>query len=73
MEGGGAKVVRKSFTISELDLAVIKTAVRRCGFFSDSEALRAIIKYFAENAPCLKAPRAEEPKDRIDSILLKGR
>jgi hypothetical protein len=73
MAEDGAKTVKKSFTISELDLAVIKTAVRRCGFLSDSEALRAIIKHFAETAPCLKAPPPEEPKGRIDDVLLKGR
>ena len=73
MAEDGVKVVRKSFTISEIDLVVIKTAVRRCGFFSDSEALRAIIKYFAENAPCLKAPPREEPHGKIDDLIMKGR
>ena len=73
MAEDGVKVIRKSFTISEIDLAVIKAAVRRCGFFSDSEALRAIIKYFAENAPCLKAPPREEPQGKIDDLILKGR
>ena len=68
-----AKAVRKSFTISQVDLAVIKTAVKECGFLSDSEALRAIIKYFAENAPCLKPPPREEPREKIDDLILKGR
>ena len=68
-----AKSVRKSFTISQVDLAVIKTAVKECGFLSDSEALRAIIKYFAENAPCMKPPMREEPREKIDDLIMKGR
>jgi capsule polysaccharide modification protein KpsS len=67
------KVVRKSFTISELDVFTIKAAMRKCGYFSESEALRAIIKYFADNAPCLKTPPPEEPKAKIDDVLVKGR
>jgi len=73
MTEGDVKVVRKSFTISEIDLDIIKAAVKRCGFLSDSEALRAIIKYFAENAPCLKPPPREEPREKIDDLILKGR
>jgi len=68
-----SRAVRKSFTISELDAATIKTVMRRCGYFSESEALRAIIKYFAENAPCIKTPPPEEPKSKIDNFLIKGR
>lgn len=73
MAEDGVKTVKKSFTISELDLAVIKAAVKNCGFISDSEALRAIIKHFAETAPCLKAPPPEKPKGRIDDMILRGR
>jgi hypothetical protein len=32
-----------------------------------------MIKYFADNAPCLKAQPAEGSKDDIRSFLLKGR
>jgi Arc/MetJ-type ribon-helix-helix transcriptional regulator len=48
------QVVRKTFTLTERDIEIIKTAMQKCGYVSVSEALRAIIKYFAENAPCLK-------------------
>ena len=48
------RVVRRSFTLTEKDLETIKLAVERCGYVSDSEALRAIIRFYAEHAPCLK-------------------
>ena len=48
-------VIRKTFTLTEKDLQILKFAVVRCGFVSDSEALRAIIKFFEQNAPCLKS------------------
>jgi len=48
------QIVRKSFTLTQKDLEIIKLAVEKCGFVSESEALRAIIRYFAEHAPCLK-------------------
>ena len=67
------RTIKKTFVLSEVDLAVIKTAVKKCGYFSDSEALRAIIKYFADNAPCLKAQLPEAPKGDIRDFLLKGR
>ncbi len=47
-------IVRKSFTLTEKDIAIIKSAVEKCGFVSDSEALRAILRFYAEHAPCLK-------------------
>ncbi len=47
-------VIRKTFTLTERDLQIIKTAMKKCGFVSDSEALRAIIRFFDEHAPCLK-------------------
>jgi len=49
------RVVRRSFALTPKDLEIIKLAVERCGFVSDSEALRAIIKFFEQNAPCLKS------------------
>jgi len=48
------QVVRRSFTLTEKDVALIKSVVEKCGFVSESEALRAIIRFFAEHAPCLK-------------------
>jgi Arc/MetJ-type ribon-helix-helix transcriptional regulator len=50
-----AAVIRKSFTLTERDIEVIKAAVEKCGFVSDSEALRAIIRFYLEHAPCLKS------------------
>jgi len=32
----------------------LKNAVEKCGYVSDSEALRSIIRFFYEHAPCLK-------------------
>ena len=47
-------IVRKTFTLTERDIQIIRDAIKKCGFVSDSEALRAIIKFFEQNAPCLK-------------------
>ena len=48
-------VIRKTFTLTEKDLQILKSAVERCGFVSDSEALRHIIRFYAEHAQCLKS------------------
>jgi Arc/MetJ-type ribon-helix-helix transcriptional regulator len=48
------RVVRRSFTLTEKDVEVLKQAIEKCGYLSDSEALRAIIRFYAEHAPCLK-------------------
>ncbi len=48
-------VIRKTFTLTERDLQIIKTAMKKCGFVSDSEALRHIIRFFEQHAPCLKS------------------
>jgi Arc/MetJ-type ribon-helix-helix transcriptional regulator len=50
-----AAVIRKSFTLTERDIEIIKLAIERCGYVSDSEAIRAVIRYFFEHAPCLKS------------------
>jgi len=47
-------VIRKTFTLTERDLQILKSATERCGYVSDSEALRAIIRFYAEHAQCLK-------------------
>lgn len=65
--------VRKTFTLSELDLAIIKIAVKKCGFLSESEAIRAMIKHFADNMPCLKTAKPDGGSDDIRDRLLKGR
>jgi len=51
-----APVERKTFTLTEKDIEVIKAAVEKCGYVSESEALRAIIRFYAEHAPCLTRP-----------------
>ena len=47
-------VRRKTFTLTEKDIEIIKAAMEKCGYVSDSEALRSIIRFFYEHAPCLK-------------------
>jgi Arc/MetJ-type ribon-helix-helix transcriptional regulator len=46
-------VIRKTFTLTERDVAILKEVVAKCGFVSDSEALRAIIRFFEQHAPCM--------------------
>lgn len=65
--------VRKTFTLSELDLAIIKAAVEKCGFISDSEAIRAMIKHFADSAPCVKTAKPDGNLSDVRDRLLKGR
>lgn len=65
--------IRKSFTLSELDLLIIKLVVSKCGFLSASEALRAMIKYFADTAPCMKTAKLNEGRDAIEDRIIKGR
>ena len=48
------RVIRKNFSLTERDLEIIKLAVARCGYLSDSEALRAILRFYEEHASCLK-------------------
>jgi AraC-like DNA-binding protein len=47
------KIVKRSFSLTEKDLQIIKSVAERCGYVSDSETLRAMIKFFAEHAPCM--------------------
>jgi Arc/MetJ-type ribon-helix-helix transcriptional regulator len=47
-------IVRKSFSLTQRDVEIIRQIVDKCGYVSDSEALRAALRYFAEHAPCLK-------------------
>ena len=48
-------VIRKTFTLTEKDVQIIRDAIKKCGFVSDSEALRAILRFYAEHASCLKS------------------
>ena len=48
-------VIRKTFTLTERDVQIIRDAIKKCGYVSDSEALRAIIRFYAEHAQCLKS------------------
>jgi uncharacterized membrane protein len=48
------RVVRRNFSLSAKDLELIEMIRERCGYVTDSEALRAIIRYFAEHALCMK-------------------
>jgi len=47
------RVIRKNFSLTERDLEIIKLAVEKCGYLSDSEALRAILRFYEEHAPCM--------------------
>jgi len=49
------QIVRKSFTLTDKDIEILKNAVEKCDYVSDSEALRSIIRFFYEHAPCLKS------------------
>jgi len=49
------KVVKRSFSLTEKDLEIINTVKEKCGFVSDSEALRHIIRFFEQHSPCLKS------------------
>jgi capsule polysaccharide modification protein KpsS len=46
-------VIRKTFTLTQKDIEIIESIRGRCGFVSDSEALRHIIRFYAEHAPCM--------------------
>ena len=47
-------IVRKTFTLTERDVAIIRDVIKKCGYVSDSEALRAILRFYAEHAQCMK-------------------
>jgi metal-responsive CopG/Arc/MetJ family transcriptional regulator len=49
-------VIRKTITLTEKDVATLKMIIEKCGFVSDSEAVRAAIKFYAEHAACVKQP-----------------
>jgi Arc/MetJ-type ribon-helix-helix transcriptional regulator len=38
------KAVRKTFTMSETDAALLEEIVKRCGYLSESEAVRTLIR-----------------------------
>jgi len=47
-------IIKKTFSLTAKDVEIIETVRERCGYVSDSEALRAILRFFYEHAPCLK-------------------
>ncbi len=47
------RIIKRNFSLTEKDIEIIKHVVQKCGFVSDSEALRHIIRYFADHAPCM--------------------
>jgi len=49
------RIVRRGVSLTEKDLEIIKLVREKCGYVSDSEALRAILRFYAEHAPCLKS------------------
>jgi Arc/MetJ-type ribon-helix-helix transcriptional regulator len=49
------RIIKRSFSLTEKDLEIIRMVVEKCGFVSDSEALRAIIRFYAEHAQCIKS------------------
>jgi hypothetical protein len=48
------KIIKRSFSLTERDLEIIRLAAEKCGYVSDSETLRAMIRFYAANAPCFK-------------------
>ncbi len=56
-----AQIIRKTFSLTPKDLEIIDRVVKECGFVSDSEALRHIIRFYAEHAPCLKERQQAGP------------
>ncbi len=49
-----AQIIRKTFSLTPKDLEIIDRVVKECGYVSDSEALRAVIRFFEQHAPCLR-------------------
>jgi len=42
------KAVKKSFTLSEADVVLLDEIVAECGFMSASEAVRVLIRFYAQ-------------------------
>jgi len=49
-------VIRKTFTLTTKDVETIEMIRKRCGFVNDSEIIRAVLRFYADHAPCLKQP-----------------
>jgi Arc/MetJ-type ribon-helix-helix transcriptional regulator len=49
-----SQLIRKSFTLTARDVEMIKLIREKCGFVSESEALRAALRFFYEHAACVK-------------------
>ena len=48
------RIVRRGVSLTERDLQIIESIRERCGFVSDSEVIRAALRFYAEHAQCLK-------------------
>jgi len=48
------RVVRRSFSLTEKDLQIIESIREKCGYVSDSEVVRAALRFFAEHAQCMR-------------------
>ena len=48
------RVVRRSFSLTEKDLQIIDSIREKCGYVSDSEVVRAALRFFAERAQCMQ-------------------
>jgi Arc/MetJ-type ribon-helix-helix transcriptional regulator len=48
------QLIRKTFTLTEKDVEIIETIRDRCGFVSDSEIIRTVLRFYAEHSQCLK-------------------
>ena len=49
------RVIKRGFSLTERDMEILRLVVKKCGFVSYSEALRHIIRFFEQHAPCLKS------------------
>jgi Arc/MetJ-type ribon-helix-helix transcriptional regulator len=47
------QIIKRSFSLTPKDLEIIRMVVEKCGYVTESEALRAIIRFYAEHAPCM--------------------
>jgi len=50
------RVIKRSVSLTERDLQIIEFIREKCGFVSDSEIVRAALRFYAEHAQCLKSP-----------------
>jgi hypothetical protein len=73
MSGEKTGLIKKTFSLTDQDIKLIKFVKKTCGFVSDSEALRAMIRFFANNAPCMVKTLEEAWEEEMKNRILKGR